>query len=189
MKQVFNIKIIFISIGTLLFLFFYIILPSCIKFNISDGLRNYFSVLSIFVTSILSIIAIILGGFYYFDKERRNKLAIMISELDKYDSIIERILYLDIKNQAELNILRSQKDKIVDVIQMAFELNVKIPEDDFQYFIALNSLVDNDKFISSNNYKKICLDAKKQSTELELLIMNYECRFAEAKKAFIKNIK
>ena len=189
MGKMFCVQNIFFFVAPILFVLFFIIIPFCIKIELSDKTINYFPVLYVFTTSILSIVAIMLGFYYYSDKVRRNQLTTIISELDKYDSIVTRILYIDVKNQAELNILRAEKSKVVDVIQMALDYSVKIPTEDVRCFIKLNSFVDKNEFISSNNLKTIKKYVEKHSKERASLVEAYGFLFITTKRAFLKNIK
>lgn len=176
----------------IVFLFFYILNPLCFfwGFDASYDHRFYFSIVSVFATTILSLMAVVLGWFYYFDKERRSQLKFIISKLDRYDFIVTKILYLDVKNQTELDILRAEKSKLVHLIQTMME-NVKLPDADMEGFIKLNSFVDKDDFISSdslNNLNKIKKD-KKSRSELSTRIERYGDKFVEAQNSIVKNIK
>lgn len=103
-------------------LYFIIIYPNCyISLDTLEAKRNYFSIVGSIVASIIGITGVLVGAFYYFDKERRNKLSQLKSSIEKYDDIVMEILNLEISSDSELKTKRALLTRVNEQIELMLD--------------------------------------------------------------------
>lgn len=114
--------------------------------------RNYYSIVSSIISSVVGITGIILGLFYYFDKERRNKTSILKKAIEEYDLCVKRILKLNFKDEDELNELRIQIESINDNINLMLDNKIhflRFSDEQVSKILQINSLVNKSSVIMS----------------------------------------
>lgn len=114
--------------------------------------RNYYNIVSSIISTVVGITGIILGLFYYFDKERRNKTSILKKAIEEYDLCVKRILKLNFKDEDELNELRIQIESINDNINLMLDNKIhflRFSDEQVSKILQINSLVNKSSVIMS----------------------------------------
>lgn len=123
-----------------------------------NWVRNYYNIVSSIISSIVGITGIILGLFYYFDKERRSKTHILKKEIEDYDTCVKKILKLNIKNEEELKEIRTKIDSINDRINMMLDNGTKfinLDEKHISTILYINSVVEKSEVVMRLPFDKL----------------------------------
>jgi hypothetical protein len=139
--------------------------------------RNYYNIISSIISSLVGITGIILGLFYYFDKERRRKIDILKTEIEEYDSCVKLILKLCIKNKNELDKTRIKIDSINDRINMMLDSDkkfIQLNNADISTILRINSIVDKSEVIMRTSFNKL------KSADRDSVLDNYEIALKNA---------
>ncbi len=123
-----------------------------------NWVRNYYNIVSSIISSLVGITGIILGLFYYFDKERRRKIDILKTEIEQYDLCVKSILKLCIKNENELKEIRIKIDSINDRINMMLDSDkqfIRLNDADVSTILRVNSIVDKSEVIMRTSFKNL----------------------------------
>lgn len=142
-----------------------------------NWVRNYYNIVSSITSSIVGITGIILGMFYYFDKERRSKTNILKKEIEDYDTCVKNILKLTIKDEEELKETRTKIDSINDRINMMLDNDTKFIRLDDRHvskILNINSVVEKSEVIM-----RISFDELKRVDKASVLDV-YEAALKEA---------
>lgn len=148
--------------------------------------RNYYSIVSSIISSVIGITGIILGLFYYFDKERRSKVKILKEEIENYDLCVKKILKFEVENAAELKNLRIKIESINNRIEMMLNDDSKflqLNDKDTKAILKINSVVDKSNVIMNIPFTSLkttdrasVLDLYEDSLKNALLICYGELR-------------
>lgn len=165
----------------IILLFVLAILIFLLKSNSSSAdinwVRNYYNIVSSITSSVVGITGIILGMFYYFDKERRSKTNILKKEIEDYDACVKKVLKLSVKNQDELHEVRIKIDSINDRINMMLDNDTKFIRLDDKHvskILNINSVVEKSEVIM-----RISFDELKKADKASVLDV-YEAALKEA---------
>jgi hypothetical protein len=123
--------------------------------------KDYYSILSSFVTLLLGSAGLAVGYFYYKDKyktdrsnaaieRKRKRLDDLILKIDAYDNQVESLLQRRFKDESELSLLRSTLTRSFETIEIMLELNqalLGLEEDDLRAIIKVNSFVEKNDVI------------------------------------------
>lgn len=171
------ISVIFIYLPML---FVLSILIFVIKCNVSNAdinwVRNYYNIISSITSSLVGVTGIILGLFYYFDKERRRKIYILKDEIENYDFCVKQILKLCVENDTELKNIRTKIDSINDRINMMLDSGrkfIQLDDKDVSTILSINSLVDKSEVIMRIPFKDL------KTSDRSSVLDNYEQRLKE----------
>ena len=179
------------------FLFFYVLVPGLIN-NAPrlELLRNYFTIVSSYSTAIIACFGLLLGVFYYFDKngvEQYNKDLekrkyygnAILDELNGYDDYLESIFAKNFNSPTELELLREKANNKFDNIELLAEESKKIlilADTDTKEIMKLNSLISNSDELMSSNYSII------KAVDLSGIKDEYLTLLKEAKRTLYKKI-
>ena len=171
--------IIVIYIVLLFFLIGYIlILKNRTSENIDiNWVRNYYNIISSITSTIVGITGIVLGLFYYFDKERRNKNSILKKCIEEYDHCVKRILKMNFKDDKELKDLRIQIESINDNINLMMDNKIhflQLSDNQISKILKVNSYVNKSEVIMKLD--KSGLENCDRASVLDV----YENKFQEA---------
>jgi hypothetical protein len=140
--------------------------------------RNYYTVVSAAVSSLMTAGGLFLGFFYYFHKKevedfkgctdrRRARISLIIDQLDKYDEYIDEILCKRVDSPARLDYLRGKIARAPEIINAMLENNQKISlgftDSDVMKILQVFSFVDKCPEIRSYHYNTL------QNGELKFL--------------------
>jgi hypothetical protein len=159
----------------LLVIYFYIYFPYCNCRYTLDELQKYFAILNTFTTLLIGFLGLIVGIYYYYDKEsRRPKLKFLLDELNSYDQLLIDLFNMTFMNQKELDILRGKISRGFEMIVLILEAGysaLKFSKDDTRAILRVNSFVDNSEVMMRTPFdllNEINL-LEKQDTCIELI--------------------
>jgi hypothetical protein len=171
-----NLKIIFVVFIILLCIFiFYIYCPyHAYNYKLNE-LKDYFAVVNTFTTLIIGIIGLIIGLFYYYDKEsRRPRVKYLLDNLNSYDNLLTDFFNMSFNNQKELDALRNKISRGFEMIELILNssfLIMKFSDDDIRTILKINSYVDKSEVIMRTPFPSLekvkFLDS--QDTYVELI--------------------
>lgn len=131
--------------------------------------RNYYQILSSIFSIIFGIIGLVLGYFYYKDKKNfennnlknqsiRQRLELLLEELDKYDSNVLSIINNLCRDDHELTLARtlikSSNEKIVVMLELNHIL-FELSNDEIKDILAIHSFIDNNVLIMEQTIEKL----------------------------------
>lgn len=151
-----------------------------------NWVRNYYNIVSSIISSLVGITGIILGLFYYFDKERRSKVKILKDEIENYDLCVKKILKFEVENAADLKNLRIKIESINNRIEMMLNDDSKflqLNDKDTKAILKINSVVDKSNVVMNVPFTSLktsdrasILDLYEDSLKNALLICYGELR-------------
>jgi len=162
MKKI-NYNYILYFILALIFLFVFYYFPFNIeKYSGINNFRDYYSIVT-------GVSAIILGLFYYFhkitvDKNFKNKelqrqrLSLLLNEINNFDNLVDQILNKQFKNDSELSFLRNKVSRSFEIIEILVKQNknnLNLKQTDISIILEVNSFVDKSETIMRITYKDI----------------------------------
>jgi len=123
--------------------------------------KDYYGILTTFTTLILGTAGLILGYFYYRDKNRteqslatlerkRKRLDDLIDKLDLFDSQVDALLLRQFKDENELFLLRNKITRSFETIVIMLEQNedlLGLHKEDIREIIRVNSFVEKNDLI------------------------------------------
>lgn len=143
----------------IILLFVLLFLPSILGIALSlDGFRNYYTIISSIISSLVGITGIILGLFYYFDKERRSKTMILKNVIEEYDGCVKQILKLQIRDDEELKKLRTKIDSLNDSIDIMLDNKIhfiQLSDDKISEILHINSIIDKSEVVMRLSFEKL----------------------------------
>jgi hypothetical protein len=148
----------FITIAFFAFFYPFLIL----KIPNLDGLRNYFTAYNAICTSVIGITGAYLGAYYYFDKERKNKVQYIINALNEYDDHVMAIIDHRFRSQHELDLLRQNVSRMFEPIEMIIDKQNSIfsfSDSDAKKILDINNFVDKSELLMRTVYIKTKKDA------------------------------
>jgi len=152
-------KIIIVIILYLVLLFFLIPFPLLVlKIITLDDAKNYYPIISAILGSIVGLTSIVAGAYYYFDKERRNKISLLKQEIEKYDESTLDILELVVKNDEELERKRNTIIRASERIELMLDDEtgfLPFSRNAAKKILALNSFVDKNELLMRSNFELI----------------------------------
>jgi hypothetical protein len=163
-------KIIWIFLGLLYLIVFCFYLSPILARKISifywwrmdlNKAKDYYGILTSFNTLILGTAGLILGYFYYKDKNRtdqslatierkRKRLDDLIDKIDLFDSQVDALLQRQFKDENELFLLRNKIIRSFETIEIMLELNedlLGLHKEDLRDIIKVNSFVEKNDLI------------------------------------------
>ncbi len=131
-----------------------------------NAARNYYTVLSSWLTLILGVTGLTLGFFYYKDKHRvdatitsiekkRKRLDDLIKKIDSFDYLVDDVIHGRFKDANELKHLRSKISRSFEEVVIMLELSQKLlglEEEDVKTILRINSFVDKNDIIMYANF-------------------------------------
>ncbi|PKM78426.1 MAG: hypothetical protein CVU90_02705 [Firmicutes bacterium HGW-Firmicutes-15] len=154
-----------------------------LSFTSINDWANYYTAISSIVTAISAIIAVGLGYFYYVNrndfendtnsKERiRQRLNLIIFELDWYDECVSRILCMDI-SEDDLEKIRYKLTRSFETIVALLDNNAKLlslKDEDISTILKINSFVDKSDPIMIFGFGKLMENKEQLAKEKEIYI-------------------
>ena len=136
--------------------------------NLSDA-RDYYTILSSWITFFIGVTGLILGFFYYRHKlqvnsnissieRKRKRLDDLISKIDSFDNLVDNVIHRRFSNTKELKQLRCRISRSFESIEIMLELNHKLlglDETDVKTILKVNSFVDKNDIIMHCNYTSL----------------------------------
>lgn len=143
----------------ILLLFALLFLPSILGIAPSlDRFRNYYNIVSSIISSLVGVTGIILGLFYYFDKERRTKTKILKKSIEEYDCCVKQILKLQVSDDEELKKLRIKIDSLNDSINIMLDNSIdfiQLSDDKISEILRINSIIDKSEVVMRLSFKEL----------------------------------
>lgn len=150
----------------ILVFFIYLILLFCLLFlpfvfRISpslEKLRNYYTIVNSITSSLVGVTGIMLGVFYYFDKERRLKTGVLKSTIEEYNSCVKQILKLNVKDAKELKKLRMSIGELNDSICLMLDNGIRflqLSDKKISQILRINSIVEKSEVVMRLPFKKL----------------------------------
>jgi len=161
--------IIICLILTALVFIFYIYCPFFgNSYNLSEK-QKYFSIIGSFSVLFTSIIGLLLGSFYYFDKlkndelnfkkeKSRQKLSLLLQELINFDELVDQVINKQFKNRKTLDYIRNKISRSFEIIEILITQNKEIldlSDNDINKILEVNSFVDKSQTIMHSKYSEI----------------------------------
>ena len=130
-------------------------------------------------------------GYYYFNqkirfdrssaknKRKRARLETLLNELKHYDSLVDKILRLELKIKADIDQVRLKIDRSFDIVNVYLEQNDVLfgfHENDLLRIIRVNSFVEKNPYIMEKDINTL----KKQKTYLYSIRYEYREIFHDA---------
>ena len=158
-----------------------------LSFTSIDEWSDYYSAIASVFTTFISLFALILGYIYYehrilyeqkiSKKERiRQRLSLILIELDKCDNYVSKILDMDIERE-DLNIIRSKISRSFETITALIDYNDKLlslNDEEITKILRVDSFVDKSDIIMRYYYRELKDNPDKVMKEredyLEILI-------------------
>lgn len=147
--------------------------------------RNYYSTVSSIVTALSSFTGVTLGVFYYFHKKEnddkagrkeriRNRIGLIIGQLNLYDSLVDEVILKRIDNQKDLEKIRGKVSRCPEIINAILDkndelLNFSGPE--VETIMRLFSFVEQCEYIMEDSHTTILKTENKdiKETYIDLL--------------------
>ena len=175
MKTALTVIVIFLTLLALLYFFIYPFYSACLYSSAKissfglDDLRNYYLIIGAISGTITALTGITLGFFYYFHKNRVDNeqllqdkrarlLALLLSEINDYDALVDKILNKEFNTQNELQILRGKIQRKFEMVYLIIEEKNDVLDFSRNTQIDLfdvNKYVDDSKTIMETDYQKI----------------------------------
>jgi hypothetical protein len=123
--------------------------------------KDYYSILSSFITLMLGTAGLVVGYCYYAGKHKadqslaaierkRKRLDDLINKIDTYDSHVDNLLQGRFQNENELSLLRSKVTRSYETIEIMLDLNqtlLGLGKEDLRDIIKVNSFVEKNDLI------------------------------------------
>ena len=136
--------------------------------NLND-LRNYYIVIGTISGTVTALIGVGLGFFYYFHKARVDKqqlqeykrtrlLESLLSEINDYDVLVDKILNREFQNQNELQMLRGKIRRKFEMVYLIVEEKngtLEFSRNSRIDLFDVNKYVDDSQLIMEKEYKEI----------------------------------
>ena len=160
--------------------------------------RNYYTVLSSWLTLLVGFAGLRLGYFYYKDKHRleteassrerrRRKLDKLIELIDQYDEFVNQVIIGKFDNALELTALRVKIRCSFDQIEIMCELSedlLGIDINDVAIILRVNSYIDKEQAVMEQSFEELVKD----NSKLLAVRDNYLNLIQEARRACYKKI-
>ena len=131
--------------------------------------RNYYTILSATVTLAVGFFGLLLGYFYYIDKQdvdkmsaslerKRKRLDKLIDLIDDYDGLVDKVINMRFSNAGELKHLRSMISRSFEEIEIMLDLKEKLLGLDNEavlIILKVNSFIDKSEVIMHINYSDL----------------------------------
>ena len=143
----------------IILLFALLVLPSILGIVPSlDRFRNYYTIVNSITSSLVGLAGIILGAFYYFDKERRSKTMILKKSIEEYDACVKQILKLQVRDDEELKKLRTKIDSLNDGINIMLDNKInfiQLSDDKISEILRINSIIDKSEVVMRLSFEEL----------------------------------
>lgn len=123
--------------------------------------KNYYSILSSFITVLVGVIGLSLGYYYYIGRHevektiadierKRKRMDDLIQKIESYDAIVNAFINKYFDNDEDLSKLRNQMTHSFDTIEIMLELSdnlLGLNDEDVQTIVRVNSFVEQNEII------------------------------------------
>lgn len=141
--------------------------------------KDYYSILSSFITLMLGTAGLVVGYCYYAGKHKtdqslaaierkRKRLDDLINKIDTYDSHVDNLLQGRFQNENELSLLRSKVTRSYETIEIMLDLNqtlLGLGEEDLRDIIKVNSFVEKNDLIMRTTVSEMKQDLPHEERE------------------------
>jgi hypothetical protein len=201
MKEKLSLKIV-IAFVVMIITILYFSIPQIINLQKANGLtictledyRNLFSIISPMLGSMIGIMGLVLGYFYYKEKIKNDEILSKMKRMgnnittiyDNYGFIndgIQLILNKGIKTENDLKLTRNSIIRKFDDINLLLELNheiIDLDQNETTELIRLYSYVEKNDLIMNVSLKVL------KKSDLTEIIHNYNIKIRNSKKILLR---
>lgn len=196
-------------IATMLFAIFafislyYILVPvfldfhSAVKprhlFNLDDA-RNYYTALGSVIGSIIGISGVVLGFFYYFHRlnndssiarqeHRKRRLDVLLLEIYRYDSYVNKIVNLCIRDELDLKETRASIDRSYEYLLSILECQKDLlgfKDGEIRMILRVHSFVEQCPMIMNAHFEEFDYDKMYLNKDRYLELMRNALRICHS---------
>jgi len=135
------------------------------RLNLSTA-KDYYAILSSWLTFVLGISGLVLGYFYYHDKRnvdiniatiasKRKRLDDLISRIETYDSLVCDVIHHRFSNAKTLKHLRNRISRNFDTIEIMLDINKELlglDDAEAKIILRVNSFVEKNDVIMHHDH-------------------------------------